>query len=448
MYILNLPDWKILDSKDSENDYLIIAEYTQLPFHCLKCHFFAGLKKHGRKPVLFLDLPAHGKRVGIEVQRQRYKCDQCKGTFFQALPDMHEKYMMTNRLVEYIEKRCLRKKFTEVSDDVGAEEKTIRSIFKTYAARLDKERGPLATPTLLGIDELKIGGRYRCIFTDVKERRLFDLITRRTKAAVSTFITKNLIRSKVEVVCMDMWAGYKEVVQEVLPGTKIVVDKFHIVRMGNDALNTVRKSLRESLTDKQRRQLKNDRFILLTRKKKLEPKDHLILEVWLDRFPNLKTAYELKESFFNIWDSDNKEDAIKQYDEWKKSIPTEAKPAFSSLTTAMTNWREEVFSYFDYRITNAYTESVNGLAKAINREGRGYTFSVIRTKMLHGFVGCYVRRPLFGADFLRDTEFCVVGDDSYPLPTLDLPEVFYIGVDIDTLTEAIKGGFLRPESDY
>jgi len=75
MYILNLPDWKILDSKDSENDYLIIAEYTQLPFHCLKCSFFAGLKKHGKKPVVFLDLPAHGKRVGIEVQRQRYKCD-------------------------------------------------------------------------------------------------------------------------------------------------------------------------------------------------------------------------------------------------------------------------------------------------------------------------------------------------------------------------------------
>uniref|UniRef100_UPI00147384A4 transposase family protein n=1 Tax=Salipaludibacillus agaradhaerens TaxID=76935 RepID=UPI00147384A4 len=42
--------------------------------------------KHGKKEQLFVDLPMHAKRVGIYVKRQRYKCRECNGTFFEDLP--------------------------------------------------------------------------------------------------------------------------------------------------------------------------------------------------------------------------------------------------------------------------------------------------------------------------------------------------------------------------
>jgi hypothetical protein len=35
-------------------------------------------------------------------------------------------------------------------------------------------------------------------------------------------------------------------------------------------------------------------------------------------------------------------------------------------------------------VTNAYTESANGLAKIMNRAGRGYGFGVIRARVLYG----------------------------------------------------------------
>jgi transposase len=49
----------------------------------------------------------------------------------------------------------------------------------------------------------------------------------------------------------------------------------------------------------------------------------------------------------------------------------------------MPNWYDEVFAYFEQPITNAYTEAVNGVAKAMNRMGRGYSFDVIRARMLY-----------------------------------------------------------------
>ena len=67
----------------------------------------------------------------------------------------------------------------------------------------------------------------------------------------------------------------------------------------------------------------------------------------------------------------------------------ELMPAFKELVSTMTNWQQEIFAYFDHQVTNAYTEALNGLIKVSNRVGRGYSFEVIRAKMLYdgGLVG-------------------------------------------------------------
>ncbi len=47
-------------------------------------------------------------------------------------------------------------------------------------------------------------------------------------------------RQRIEIVSMDMWNPYQVAVKAVLPQARIVVDKFHVVRMANDTLEKVR----------------------------------------------------------------------------------------------------------------------------------------------------------------------------------------------------------------
>lgn len=54
---------------------------------------------------------------------------------------------------------------------------------------------------------------------------------------------------------MDMWKPYKDAVNTILPHAKVVVDKFHVVRMANQALDNVRKSLKAHMSQKERRTL-------------------------------------------------------------------------------------------------------------------------------------------------------------------------------------------------
>lgn len=85
-------------------------------------------------------------------------------------------------------------------------------------------------------------------------------------------------RHQVEIVSMDMWKPYRRAFQTVLPQARIVVDKFHVVRMANEALEKIRKGLRKELKPNQRRTLKGDRKILLKRAHDVSDRERLIME--------------------------------------------------------------------------------------------------------------------------------------------------------------------------
>lgn len=109
--------------------------------------------------------------------------------------------------------------------------------------------------------------------------------------------------------------------------------------------------------------------------------------MWLDNEPHVATAYRLKEAFYDIYDAPTKAEAEKRLDAWRASIPAsmkKGKKSFTPLLTSTRNWREEMLAFFDHPISNGYTEALNGVAKVINRAGRGYSFEVLRARLLFG----------------------------------------------------------------
>lgn len=70
-----------------------------------------------------------------------------------------------------------------------------------------------------------------------------------------------------------------------IPHAKIVIDKFHVVKLANEALGKILKANRQNVSAKERRQPMRDRYILLTRRKDLNDFDDQI-----------KCKYRLKNS--------------------------------------------------------------------------------------------------------------------------------------------------------
>lgn len=381
--LINLSNYEVRDSKSTDDEMHFQVDAPD-PIACEKCGVQGEIVRFGKRDVPYRDLPIHGKRVTLWVVRRRYTCRACKTSFRPQLPEMVDGFRMTRRLHEYVEKESFNHPYTFVAAQTGLDEKTVRDIFSARAEFLGRWHR-FETPRILGIDELYLNKRYRCILTNIEERTLLDLLTTRRQDLVTNYLMKLKDRQKVEIVSMDMWNPYRTAVKTVLPQARIVVDKFHVVRMANDALEKVRKGLRKELKPSQSRTLKGDRKILLKRAHEVSDRERLIMETWTGAFPQLLAAYEHKEHFYGIRDAITRSQAEAALDEWIATVPKGQKEIWSDLVRAVGNWREEIMTYFetDMPVTNAYTESINRLAKDKNREGRGYSFEVMRARMLY-----------------------------------------------------------------
>ncbi|MDD2660675.1 MAG: ISL3 family transposase [Methylococcales bacterium] len=370
--------------ENGDHDYHIHAVANSEPSGCPECSNDA-IYGHGKKVQLFMDVPIHGRRVGIFLERKRYRCRQCKTTFYQACDDIDDSHRATKRLVGYIEKTAIIKTCVSVAHDVGLSEGSIRGILKNYTEKLN-EQYSFETPEILGIDEVHLNREMRLVLINIGERTIVDMIDNRNKKAVINALYRFKSPTTIKIVTMDMWRPYRDAVAAVLPHAVVVIDKFHVVKMANEAVEKGRKDLRSKLDKELIKRLKKDRYLMLKRRRDLDAIQELLLSSWAANFPELADLYHAKECFFDIWDSNlTGPTAEAAYEAWKNSVPAGIRGYFSNLTRAIDNWHIEVFNYFDQRLTNAYTESANNHIKSIAQQGRGYSFEVLRARVL--FVG-------------------------------------------------------------
>ena len=382
MNALWLDNWTIVDRETTKTSTTITATYAVVPDSCPKCGVIDRLYKHGEKVVEYRDAPAYGKRVTIAVKVKRFRCRECGAVINQPLPDMHPNRQMTLRCAEHLQEQCLTRNYAEMSRETGVDESVIRSLCNEGYEKLKAIRRPIA-PAILGIDELTLHRRRRLIVVDVTSKTILDLLPTMTKATVVHWLSHMEAKENVKVVTIDMWKDYRSAVHGVLPGASVVIDKWHIQKMANEALDHVRSRDRKGATTKAGK--KNPwatKRLLMARTRNLSPARALILDGLLKNNPLVADAHRAKEGFYDIWEAETREAAEVAYAAWKAAIPASVELEFGALCRTVENWRTEIFAYFDHRYTNAFTEAMNGLVKIINREGRGYSFEHIRAKIL------------------------------------------------------------------
>ena len=403
MDLLQLSDFDLIRVVEDDHDFHIYARLSEETTHCQHCGKF-GVVGFGRREQVVKDLPRLGKRSSIYVETRRWRCKNCGKTFYDELPHVDEKRRMTDRLVQWIGEQALRRTNSSVAEEVGVSEGTIRLVFAEYVQQ-KHDAMCFATPRWLGIDEIHLT-KPRCVLTNVEKLTAFDILENRNKQTVANRLSRLDHRKSIELVTIDMWRPYRDAAAAVLPQATVVVDKFHVVRMLNSACETVRKALRADLTPAERRGLVNDRFLILKRRHRLNGKEHMMLSGWLENYPMLAMAYEIKEAGHRIYDAETRDDADAAFEEWRASIPHEMKGAFGDFERAWRNWRDEILAYFDCRATNAYTESLNNLIRATNRVGRGYSFEALRARVLlsEGPEKKAAARPAFQKMLNRDRD--------------------------------------------
>lgn len=350
------------------------------PDTCRNCGVIGRLYRHGTCKTTFRDSPIRGSSVRLLAHVRRYKCRDCSKTFRQPLTGISDRRHMTERCVDLIKRECLVDTFVRVSTYIGCDEKTVRALAGERIDKFDAQYQP-KLPAWLGIDETQIDGKMRLVLTDIGARKPVDMLASRDKGTLATWLNHYRDRSHVRGVAIDMWRPYRDVANSLLPGVPVVIDKFHVVRTASYCMERVRIRLQKTKKSGERRDWLRSKALLNMRYAKLTVKQRFNVDMWLDNEPELAKAHRLKEAFYDLYELP-KANALVAYDGFAATVPPELAADFKVLLTAMKNWRTEILAYFDTPISNAYTEALNGVAKAINRQGRGYSFEVLRARLL------------------------------------------------------------------
>lgn len=436
MDFLDLDGWETRNTRKHRRAYRVqaspIAHRDACPFCKNTNLYYFGIRQR-----LCRDLPKGTLAVTIEALLQRYRCRECGRTFVQEMPGILEDRKATARLAAIIQELAARLTFAEVGRLVRLDPKTVRTIFtKALEQRL---AAIIPAPLrVLGIDEAMLAGELRATLCNIQEGTIIDILPTRRWQSVFHAIHALPFKAQIEVVTIDMWAPYLHAVRGALGDVPVVVDKFHVVRMADEALDRLRVDLARSckhVGDAKR--LRKANRIFRRHSHQVGNFTRLRMDALLQNWPVLADAYAAKEDFYDIYDARDRKDAEARYDMWRARLSPCLQRVFAKLLTATKNWRECMFAYFDFPHTNATTEALNGLIKRLNRNGMGYDFEIIKAKALltHGVRKIVNVHTDYG--WSRDlTGFALKPE------TVELD----FGADIAALNELVIHGFFDPVS--
>ena len=140
-------------------------------------------------------------------------------------------------------------------------------------------------------------GKFATILTDLDKSSLLEIIDSHKSDDIITVLKQQplAMREGGEEVCVDMWGGFPKVIREVFPNAKVVIDRFHVQKLVNKALNKIRLALNL-------KGLKN-RCLLMNNQVNLTTEEQEELEVVMSSSPSLRIAHELKEELIMIYNS-------------------------------------------------------------------------------------------------------------------------------------------------
>lgn len=226
----------------------------------------------------------------------------------------------------------------------------------------------------IGIDETssRKGHNYITNFVDLDTRQLIYCTEGKGEATVESFVSelekRGGDRKSIEVVSMDMSPSFISGYNKYFNHASLVFDKFHIVKMLNEALDKTRKA---EQADK--KLLKGHRFTLLHKKSNLPDKKLMELETLLLTYPALGEAYKYKEGFFDAFAFESPGDAIAYLGKWCEAVmQTSLTYMKKFVATLKAHWSGIITNFTCPGVNNGILEGINQKIQLAKRRARGF----------------------------------------------------------------------------
>jgi transposase len=371
--LLNLPNVTVVNCQQQEGFVFLTLEFVNEGISCPHCQTYTDTV-HQTRPILVRDLSILGQGVYLKVPRRQFICPHCGKYPTERLQWIKLAKKWTHRYEEYLYERVKELTVEQVSKNENLSPKQVQKIFSQLAQSKKKDWGMSERLSLDEISKEKGKRKFVTVVGELDKGSLLEVIdSHKSEEIIEVLKAQPLaMRENVKEVSVDMWGGFQKVIKEVFPNAAIVIDRFHVMKLVNKALNKLRLNLGF-------KGLKN-RSLLLKNGTDLTCEEKPELLLILSQSPCLSIAYELKEEFHAIYEtSTTVKIGLKRFKQWL----TQARYFFSQTTRTLEKYLPEICNYFVNRTTSGVMEGLNNKIKLILRQSYGFRdFNLMREKLL------------------------------------------------------------------
>lgn len=324
------------------------------------------------------------KKIFLVGRKRRWRCKHCGKVFTEDWPLVARWSRKTTAAEEEILKLLRDNSFNKLEEHWQISDTVSRGVINKLKAEPSWFEESQQKKIKLGVDEHSFRGRDLVItITNLGKHRVKAILPDDRQETLKNFLQKipERIKMKIVEVCIDMKPAFSEVVKEVLPNAKIVVDHFHVIQDANRRVDEARRIEQEAT----RRTIK--KYIFAKGVERLKENEKLLLQFYYEKYPLLREWHWGKEQLRSLYRLKTKEEAHDHLMRIIHSFEEHDDAAMNDWGRTLRRWKEYILNYFDNRTTNAYTEGAHTKIKLLKRLSYGFrNVEVYVRKMLLAFV--------------------------------------------------------------
>ena len=242
--------------------------------------------------------------------------------------------------------------------------------------------------TRVAIDETaaRRGHDYITLFADIDNARVLFATGGKDAATVTAFAADLTAHGgdpeAIGEVCIDMSPAFIKGVAESLPEAEVTFDKFHAVKIVNQAVDEVRRAEQKSQV-----MLKGTRYLWIRNPENLSERQRAALDALPHRHLKTARAWRMKLAFQDLYDMETPEQAeahLKRWYHW--TTHGRLAPMIEAARTVKRHW-DGILRWFHSKIANGLMEGINSLVQAAKAKARGYRSTRTLTAMVYLIAG-------------------------------------------------------------
>lgn len=259
-----------------------------------------------------------------------------------------------------------------VAEVLGVNAHRVWTVFDHWIGRARNADDPSAI-TRLGVDETstKKGHNYITLGVDLDASRVVHVCEGKGKDTINSIQqhleNKGVDKEQIKEISMDLSPAFISGAAASFPSASITFDRFHVVKLLNEAMDKVRKAER-----KEHDEIKGHKYTFLKNPENLSAKKAESLAEMIKLFPTLGEAYRLKILFNDLWEMPNKTAATAFLTQWCNEVETAKIPAFMAFAKTVRSHWSGIVHFVESRITNGILEGINSKIQLAKRRARGY----------------------------------------------------------------------------